>query len=102
MLQKNHQYGKGFLMKMDSLKQACDSVNVTFNGGLLFYHKEIVGRYYHNDDDELVCDVISIGSPHPIEGLNNENEIMNFFVQAIKYFKKLETEKRIKRMENDF
>lgn len=89
-----------------SLKQACDSVNVTFNGNLLFYHKEIVGRYYpidyHNDNGEIVCDVISIGSPHPIEELNNENEIMNYLVQAIKYFKKLENEKRLKRIENDF
>lgn len=89
-------------MTFASLKQACDSVNVTFNGNLLFYHKEVVGRYYHNDDDELVCDVISIGTPYPIKGLNNENEIMNCFVQAIKYFKKLETEKRIKRIEDDF
>ena len=89
-------------MTFDSLKQACDSINVTFNGNLLFYHKEIVGRYYHNDNGELVCDVISIGTPNPIEGLNNENEIMNCMVQAIKYFKKLENEKRIKRIENDF
>lgn len=89
-------------MTFASLKQACDSVNVTFNGKLLFYHNEIVGRYYHNENDELVCDVISIGSTYPIEGINDENEIMNFFVQAIKYFKKLENEKRIKRIENDF
>ena len=89
-------------MTFASLKQACDSINVTFKGKLLFYHNEIVGRYYHNENDELVCDVISIGSTYPIEGINDENEIMNFFVQAIKYFKKLETEKRIKRMENDF
>lgn len=93
-------------MTMDSLKQACDSVNVTFNGGLLFYHKEIVGRYYpidyYNDNGELVCDVISIGSIHPIEGLNNENVIMNCLVQAIKYFKKLENEKRLKRINYDF
>ena len=89
-------------MTMDSLKQLCDSINVTFNGGLLFYHKEIVGRYYHNDNDELVCDVISIGTPYPIEDINDENEIMNCIVQAIKYFKKLENEKRIKRIENDF
>lgn len=89
-------------MTMDSLKQLCDSINVTFNGNLLFYHKEIVGRYYHNDNGELVCDVISIGTPYPIEDINDENEIMNCIVQAIKYFKKLETEKRIKRIENDF
>ncbi len=91
-------------MTFDSLKQACDSVNVTFNGNLLFYHKEIVGRYYHiyNHIDEIVCDVICIGSPHPIEGLNNENEIMNCLVKAIKYFKKLENEKRLKRIKNDF
>lgn len=90
-------------MTFDSLKAVCDSVNVTFNGNLLFYHKEIVGRCYHNDnDDEFVCDVISIGSPYPLEGLNNENEIMNCLVQAIKYFKKLENEKRLKRINNDF
>lgn len=93
-------------MTFDSLKQACDSVNVTFKGGLLFYHKEIVGRYYHidplRDDDEFVCDVISIGSPHPIEGLNDENEIVKYIVQAIKYFKKLENEKRLKRIDYDF
>jgi len=89
-------------MTMDSLKQLCDSINVTLNGNLLFYHKEIVGRYYHNDKDELVCDVISIGTPYPIEDINDENEIMNCIVQVIKYFKKLENEKRIKRMENDF
>jgi len=89
-------------MTFDSLKEACDGINVTFNGGLLFYHKEIVGRYYHNDNDELVCDVISIGTPYPIEGLNNENEIMNCFVQAIKYFKKRENEIRLERIEDDF
>lgn len=89
-------------MTFDSLKQSCDMINVTFKGNLLFYHKEIVGRYYQNDDNELVCDVISIGTPYPIKGLNNENEIMNCFVQAIKYFKKLENEKRLKRINYDF
>ena len=89
-------------MTFDSLKQECDEINVTFNGKLLFYHKEIVGRYYHNDDNELVCDVLSIGTPYPAEGLNNENEIENCLVKAIKYFKKLENEKRIRRIENDF
>lgn len=89
-------------MTMDSLKQLCDSINVTFNGNLLFYHKEIVGRCYHNDYDELVCDVISIGAINPVEDINDENEIMNCMVQAIKYFKKLENEKRLKRIENDF
>ena len=93
-------------MTMDSLKQLCDSINVTFNGGLLFYHKEIVGRYYPidylNDNGELVCDVISIGTPHPIEGLNDENEIVKLLTETIKYFKKLENEKRLKRIENDF
>lgn len=89
-------------MTFDSLKQACDSINVTFNGNLLFYHKEIVGRYYHTDDNELVCDVISIGAPYPIKGLNNENEIMNCLAKAIKYFKKRENSIRMKRIENDF
>ena len=89
-------------MTFDSLKQACDSVNVTFNGNLLYYHKEIVGRYYHNDDNELVCDVLSIGVPYPVEGLNNENEIMNCLVKAIKYFKKRENGIRLERIEDDF
>lgn len=89
-------------MTFDSLKTICDSVNVTFNGKLLFYHNEIVGRYYHNENDELVCDVISIGSTYPIEGINDENEIMNFFVQAIKYFKKRENAIKLERIENDF
>ena len=88
-------------MTMDSLKQACDSINVTFNGNLLFYHKEIVGRYYHKHN-EVVCDVISIGTPYPIEDIKDENETMKWLTKAIKYFKKLETEKRIKRIENDF
>lgn len=89
-------------MTFDSLKQACDNVNVTFRGNLLFYHKEVVGRYYHNDDNELVCDVISIGSPYPAEGLNNENETVKWLVKAIKYFKKRENEIRLRRIENDF
>lgn len=84
-------------MTYDSLKEACDSINVTFNGNLLFYHKEIVGRCYHNDDNEFVCDVISIGSTHPIEVLNNEKEIMNCLVKAIKYFKKTRKRKKIKK-----
>ena len=89
-------------MTFDSLKQACDKINVSFNDDLLFYHNEVVGRYYHNDNGELVCDIISIGSTHPIEGLNNEKEIMNCLVQAIKYFKKRENEIRLERIENDF
>lgn len=89
-------------MTFASLKEVCDSVNVTFRGNLLFYHKEIVGRYYHNDNDELVCDIISIGSPQPIEELSDENEIMNCIVKAIKYFKKRENQIRLKRIENDF
>lgn len=102
MLQENHQYGRGFLITFDSLKQACDSINVTFNGNLLFYHKEIVGRYYHNDNGELVCDIISIGTINPVEDINDENETVKLLTKAIKYFKKLENEKRLQRIENDF
>lgn len=41
-------------MIFDSLKAVCDKINITFNGNLLFYHKEIVGRCYHidNHDDD--------------------------------------------------
>ena len=46
-------------MTMDSLKQVCDKINVTFNGNLLFYHKEIVGRYYLNDNGELGLTLIA-------------------------------------------
>lgn len=89
-------------MTFESLKEVCDKINVTFNGGLLYYHKEIIGRYYQNDDSELVCDVISIGSVIPVEGLNNETEIENFMVKAIMYFKKLENNIRLKRINDDF
>lgn len=89
-------------MTFESLKEVCDKINVTFNGGLLYYHKEIVGRYYQNDDSELVCDVISIGSITPVEGLNNETEIENLMVKAIMYFKKLENNIRLKRINDDF
>lgn len=89
-------------MTFESLKEVCDKINVTFNGGLLYYHKEIVGRYYQNDDSELVCDVISIGSITPAEGLNNETEIENLMVKAIMYFKKLENNIRLKRINDDF
>ena len=89
-------------MTFESLKEVCDKINVTFNGGLLYYHKEIVGRYYQDDDSELVCDVISIGSITPVEGLNNETEIENLMVKAIMYFKKLENNIRLKRINDDF
>lgn len=88
-------------MTYDSLKEACDKINVSFNDDLLFYHKELVGRYYEKSNG-VVCDIISIGLYRPYERLNNENEIMNCLVKAIKYFKKLENEKRLKRIENDF
>ena len=89
-------------MTFESLKEVCDKINVTFRGGLLFYHKEIVGRYYHTNNNELVCDVISIGNIIPVEGLNNETEIENLMVKAIEYFKKRENEIRLKRIKDDF
>lgn len=89
-------------MTFESLKEVCDKINVTFNGGLLYYHKEIIGRYYHTNNNELVCDVISIGSITPVEGLNNETEIVNLLVKAIEYFKKLENNIRLKRINDDF
>ena len=88
-------------MTFESLKEVCDKINVTFNGGLLYYHKEIIGRYYYTNN-ELVCDVISIGSITPVEGLNNETEIENLLVKAIEYFKILENNIRLKRINDDF
>lgn len=89
-------------MTFESLKEVCDNINVYFKGNLLFYHNEIVGRYYHTDNNELVCDVISIGSVTPVEALNNETEIENLIVKAIIYFKKLENNRRLKRINDDF
>lgn len=89
-------------MTFESLKEVCDKINVYFKGNLLFYHNEIVGRYYHTDNNELVCDVISIGSVTPVEALNNETEIENLIVKAIIYFKKLENNRRLKRINDDF
>ena len=89
-------------MTFESLKEVCDKINVTFKGGLLYYHKEIIGRYYQDNASELVCDVVSIGSITPVEGLNNETEIENLMVKAIMYFKKLENNIRLKRINDDF
>ncbi len=91
-------------MTIESLKEVCDKINVYFKGNLLFYHKEIVGRYYHTNNNELeiVCDIISIGSITPVEGLNNETEIENLMVKAIMYFKKLENNIKLKRINDDF
>ena len=50
----------------------------------------------------MVCDVISIGSVIPVEGLNNETEIENWLVKAIEYFKIIENNKRLKRINDDF
>ena len=88
-------------MTFESLKEVCDKINVYFKGNLLFYHNEIVGRYY-NKHSEIVCDVISIGSVTPVEALNNETEIENLIVKAIIYFKKLENNRRLKRINDDF
>ena len=92
-------------MTFESLQEVCDKINVYFKGNLLFYHNEIVGRYYHKhplNNNEIVCDVISIGSVTPVEALNNETEIENLIVQAIIYFKKLENIRRLKRINDDF
>lgn len=89
-------------MTFDTLKEACDNINVTFKGNLLFYHNEVVGRYYHTYNNELVCDVLSIGNPKPIYGLNNENEIVDWIVKAIKYFKKRENKIKLERINDDF
>lgn len=88
-------------MTLESLKSACDKINITFKGNLLFYHNEVVGRYHHAYN-ELVCDVVSVGGPKPIEGLNDENEIVHWIIEAIMYFKKRENEIKLKRINDDF
>ena len=86
-------------MTFDSLKEACDKINVSFNDDLLFYHNELVGRYYEKSNG-VVCDIISIGRPY--EGLDDVNEIVKCIVKAIKYFKKQDNEIRLKRINDDF
>ena len=89
-------------MTYDSLKEACDKINVSFNDDLLFYHKELVGRYYEKFNG-VVCDIISIGLYRPpYEGLDDVNEIVKCIVKAIKYFKKRDNEIRLKRINDDF
>lgn len=87
-------------MTFDSLKEACDKINVSFNDDLLYYHKELVGRYYEKHNG-VVCDIISIDYC-PYEGLDDVNEIVKCIVEAIKYFKKRDNEIRLKRINDDF
>lgn len=89
-------------MTFDSLKEACDKINVSFNDDLLYYHKELVGRYYKKSNG-VVCDIISIGlCLPPYEGLDDVNEIVKYIVKAIKYFKERDNEIRLKRINDDF
>lgn len=93
-------------MTFDSLKKAVDKIGVTFNGSLIFYHNEVVGRYCPiNGAEEVICDVIYVneqGSSNLIENLSDVNEIVNLIGQTIKYFKKRENMIRLERMMNDF
>lgn len=88
-------------MTFDSLKEACDKINVSFHDDLLFYHNELVGRYYKKSNG-VVCDIISIGLYRPYEKLDDVNEIVKYIVKAIKYFKKRDNEIRLKRINDDF
>lgn len=88
-------------MTFESLKELCDNINVTFKNNLMYYHKEIIGRFYFAGC-KFVCDIIVIGSMKPAERLDNETEIEQYLINAIKYFKKMEINQRLKRIENDF
>lgn len=63
-------------MTFDSLKQAVDKISVTFNGSLIFYHNEVIGRYCPiNGAEDVICDVIYVnenGSSNLIENLSDE------------------------------
>lgn len=93
-------------MTFDALKKSVDKISVTFNGSLIFYHNEVIGRYCSiNGAEEVICDVIYVnekGSSNLIENLSDENEIVNLIVQTIKFFKKRENIMRLERIENDF
>lgn len=93
-------------MTFDSLKKDVDKIGVTFNGSIILYHNEVVGRYCPiNGAEEVICDVIYVneqGSSNLIENLSDVNEIVNLIGQTIKYFKKRENMIRLERMMNDF
>lgn len=93
-------------MTFDSLKKDVDKIGVTFNGSIILYHNEVVGRYCPiNGAEEVICDVIYVneqGSSNLIENLSDANEIVNLIGQTIKYFKKRENMIRLERIMNDF
>ena len=88
-------------MTFDTLKELCDNINVSFKNNLMYYHKEVIGRFYFAGS-KLVCDILVIGSPKPVEKLDNETIIEHYLIKAIKYFKETENKQRLKRIENDF
>ena len=89
-------------MTFESLKELCDNINVTFKNNLMYYHKEIIGRFYFTGHSKFVCDILVIGSPKPVELLDDEIIIEHYLIKAIKYFKENEHKQRLKRIENDF
>ena len=88
-------------MTYKTLKELCDNINVSLNNNLMYYHKEIIGRFYFIGS-KFVCDILVIGSPKPVERLDNETEIEQYLIKAIMYFKINENKQRLKRIENDF
>lgn len=88
-------------MTLESLKEICDNISVSLNNNLMYYHKELVGRFYFIGS-KFVCDILVIGSPKPVERLDDETIIEQYLIKAIKYFKENEHKQRLKRIENDF
>ena len=88
-------------MTFESLKEICDNISVSLNNNLMYYHKELVGRFYFIGS-KFVCDILVIGSPKPVERLDDETIIEHYLIKAIKYFKENEHKQRLKRIENDF
>lgn len=88
-------------MTFETLKELCDNISVSFKNNLMYYHKEIIGRFYFIGS-KFVCDILVIGSPKPVERLDNETIIEHYLIKAIKYFKENEHKQRLKRIENDF
>jgi hypothetical protein len=89
-------------MTFESLKELCDNISVSLNNNLMYYHKELVGRFYFTGHSKFVCDILVIGSPKPVERLDDETIIEQYLIKAIKYFKENEHKQRLKRIENDF
>ena len=65
-------------MTYKTLKELCDNINVSLNNNLMYYHKEIIGRFYFIGS-KFVCDILVIGS-----ALTNSDDKVSFIEKCKK------------------